>query len=82
MEKVGPRQCTNRATRSHPIPAPPKGRIQIQRDKVNTWGDGTPRTKRRRRTIATLTQVDKKEKRQEVKQRSPIGTRRSADKLW
>ena len=29
MEKVGPRQCTNRATRSHPIPVLPEGRIQI-----------------------------------------------------
>ena len=63
MEKAGRRQCTIRATRSYPIPIPPKGGSKIQRAQVHAQGDRTPRNKIRRGTTATLTQVDDKEER-------------------
>ena len=81
MEKVGHRQCTNGATRPYQIPIPPKGGRKIQRAQVHAQGDGTCRNQSKRGTTIALTQANKKEERQEIKQRSPTGTRISADKL-
>jgi len=41
----------------------------------------TPRNQSRQGTTTTLTQEDKKEERQKIKERSPTGSRSSADKL-